>query len=345
MLFDRALTAASLTVGLGSAQLVIRPSHMEQAGSYKPTLWSPSLPSDQRPLVNSDSYTASSTADGRPYKAGSHTVRPQDNTTCATVGESQWTGTVDVTDERRLFFWFFDSRNDPAADPVVIWLNGGPGGSSMMGLFNEMGPCWLEPDAKVTSPNEYAWNKNASLLFIDQPAGVGFSTVAEGAPLPAGDLDGAQDFQVFLNVFFGDIFPDRARLPIHVAAESYGGHYAPTYLKHILDSRAFDSRSAFWGNITSLVLIDAVVDFVAPSIGAYELLCSGFRGGSRDIVTEQACEGIRLALPECERLGRSCDLSYDGHECYAMYRFCQLSIDGYYALEVEKGKRNPYNSE
>ncbi|KAH6605936.1 peptidase s10 [Trichoderma cornu-damae] len=53
-----------------------------------------------------------------PFKAGQFTLTPQDGSACATYGESQWTGTVDVTDSHRLFFWFFDSRNDiPRAIP------------------------------------------------------------------------------------------------------------------------------------------------------------------------------------------------------------------------------------
>lgn len=281
-------------------------------------------------------------ADGLPpYKAGKHTLRPQDNTTCASYGESQWTGTIDVTDGHRIFFWFFDSRNDPANDPIIIWLNGGPGGSSLMGLFNECGPCWLEPDANVTVANAWAWNNNASVLFIDQPAGVGFSSVKQGSPVAQVDMDGAEDFQTFLNLFFSDVFPDRASLPIHLAAESYGGHYAPTYVNHILETRAHDGRGAFWGNISSIVLVNAVLDFTASAVGSYELFCSDYRG---QVLNETACHVIREALPEVERLGRSCDMSYDGHECFAMWDFAERNIFSWYWSEIEKGGRNPYNS-
>ena len=303
----------------------------------------------QQPLVHSSLYSdgASSSSKKSPnlpsYKAGQHTIIEQDNSTCPTNGERQWTGTVDVTDEHRLFYWFFDSRNDPENDPIIFWINGGPGGSSMMGLFAEMGPCVLELNADEPVPNPWSWNNNASVLFIDQPAGVGLSSRKEGSPTPKLDFEGAVDFQVFLNIFFGDIFPDRARLPIHFAAESYGGHYGPTYVDHILKSRAYDSKHAFWGNITSLILVDAVIDFVAPKIGVYELLCSDFRGGN--IISTEDCDSIRLALPECEKLGRSCEASYDGYECLAMIRYCEEHIDGPYFKEVEKGKRNPYNSE
>lgn len=276
------------------------------------------------------------------FKAGQYNLRKQDNTTCATYGESQWTGTIDVTDTHRLFFWFFESRNDPVDDPIVIWINGGPGASSMLGLFNEIGPCSYESDANETTPNPWAWNRNASLLFIDQPAGVGFSSVAEGGRLPATDIDGAEDFQVFLNIFFQKVFPDKAHLPIYFTGESYGGHYAPVYTKHILESRAYNSKTAFWGNITSLVLVNALLDFTAPAIGVYELLCHQSRG--QGILNVTACDGIRQNLPETERLGRVCDLSYDGHECLAMMTYFMNNINNYYYELVQSGERSPYNS-
>ena len=277
-----------------------------------------------------------------PFPAGGFNFTRQQHTTCATYGESQWTGTIDVSDTRRLFFWFFESRNKPEKDPIVIWLNGGPGGSSMLGLFDEVGPCILKLGDNETTPNQWAWNNNASLLFIDQPAGVGFSTVAEGAQPPESDLDGAEDFQSFLNIFFQKVFPNKAHLPIHLAAESYGGHYAPVYVKHILDSRAYNSKSAFWGNIASLVLINALLDFTAPTIGTYELLCSYER--KYEIINATACDAIRQKLPQCERLGRLCDLSYDGHECIAMILCYAENVDVHYRALVDAGERSLYNS-
>ncbi|KAK5995274.1 Carboxypeptidase Y-like protein [Cladobotryum mycophilum] len=290
----------------------------------------------QHPLL--DAHHATSTTLS-PYKAGQFTLTPQGDSICTTHGESQWTGTIDVTDTHRLFFWFFDSRHDPENDPIIIWLNGGPGGSSMIGLFTEMGPCWLEPTSNATIPNEFSWNNNASLLFIDQPAGVGFSSLAGGAPIPSVDTDGQQDFQMFLNIFFSKVFPERAHLPIHLAAESYGGHYGPIYLKHILESRRYDSKTAFWGNITSLILVDAAVDMAAPAIGAYELLCLR----ADPILDEQACNSIRSNIPKLRGLAQYCEMSYDEDECWGMFTFAEEKIHIYYNKLTEEGKRSSYN--
>ncbi|KAJ3497189.1 hypothetical protein NLG97_g2091 [Lecanicillium saksenae] len=155
-----------------------------------------------------------------PFRFGNYTVREHDGTACTTSGEKQWTGTVDVTNERRLFYWFFDSQRDPAQDPVIIWLNGGPGRSSLRGLFHELGPCLLSRNDNKTIINPSSWNKNASLLFLDQPAGVGFSQIKRGGTYASSDKEVARDLQTFLCIFFGQVFPDRGKLPIHFA-----GHY------------------------------------------------------------------------------------------------------------------------
>jgi cathepsin A (carboxypeptidase C) len=221
-------------------------------------------------------------------------------------------------------------------------MNGGPGASSMMGLLTEMGPCWLEFNATRAKPNQWSWNNNASLLFIDQPAGTGLSTLANEISVPVKEQDTAQDFQQFLNIFFTDIFPGKKTLPIHIAAESYGGHFGPVYIYHILQSRRYNSNTAFWGNIKSLVLINALINWTGIYVGIYKLLCEDRK--KVGLLNATACASIARNLPEQQRLGRSCDLAYKGDECRAAYNYGEKFISAPYLDLVKADKRSMGNS-
>jgi serine carboxypeptidase len=75
-----------------------------------------------------------------------------------------------------MFFWFFESRSDPATAPLTVWLQGGPGDASIdqaVGGYN--GPCAVQADSRTTKLNPNSWNAKSNMLYIDQPALVGFT--------------------------------------------------------------------------------------------------------------------------------------------------------------------------
>lgn len=110
--------------------------------------------------------------------------------TCVTIFQTQkqYTGFVTIPPFTLLpvqqnytintFFWFIEARQTPEIAPLTIYLNGGPGSSSMVGLFQEVGPCEvveLTEDQLGTQARIWGWDRSSNLLFIDQPDQVGFS--------------------------------------------------------------------------------------------------------------------------------------------------------------------------
>ncbi|GJM87115.1 hypothetical protein PR202_ga03039 [Eleusine coracana subsp. coracana] len=94
------------------------------------------------------------------------------------VAFAQYSGYVTVNQERgrALFYWLMEAAGDAARKPLVLWLNGGPGCSSVAyGASEEIGPFRIKPNGTGLYLNKYSWNREANLLFLESPAGVGFS--------------------------------------------------------------------------------------------------------------------------------------------------------------------------
>ena len=142
-------------------------------------------------------------------------------------GFQQFSGyfTVNENHQRNIFYWYVESQNDPATDPVVLWTNGGPGCSGLLGLGTEHGPFYISRHGEL-SPNPYAWNTIANVLYVEQPAGVGYSYSEKKSDYTTSDSVAAADnYEVILK--FLDRFPERQKNPYYISSESYGGHYMP----------------------------------------------------------------------------------------------------------------------
>ncbi|KAG5013993.1 hypothetical protein AAZX31_09G228600 [Glycine max] len=133
---------------------------------------------------------------------------------------------------KNLFYYFVSSERSPEKDPVVLWLNGGPGCSSFDGFVYEHGPFNFEAaNSKGNLPtlhiNPYSWSKVSSVIYLDSPAGVGFSYSKNTSKYATGDLETASDTHLFLLKWFQQ-FPEFQANPFYIAGESYAGVYVPT---------------------------------------------------------------------------------------------------------------------
>lgn len=159
-----------------------------------------------------------------------------------TFPSQQFSGylTVDAAHGRVLHYWAFLSENDPSTDPVVVNYNGGPGCSSMDSLFYEQGPLhFVNPEQGTGVPeltiNPNRWSMNTTLIFIESPAGVGFSYSNTSSDYATNDNITAADSLESLVQFFTVKFPSLATNDFYIWGESYAGIYVPTLAYAVLE--------------------------------------------------------------------------------------------------------------
>lgn len=134
---------------------------------------------------------------------------------------------VDSTNNRNLFYWFVESTNNPASDPLVFWTNGGPGCSGLLGFLTEHGPFRPTSDGQSLVTNPYSWNQYANIIYIEAPAGVGFSYSDNPADyFLVNDTRTATDNYAAILAFMVK-YPQYNTSDFYVTGESYGGHYVP----------------------------------------------------------------------------------------------------------------------
>ncbi|KAL5116641.1 hypothetical protein ACEQ8H_005390 [Pleosporales sp. CAS-2024a] len=213
-----------------------------------------------------------------------------------TPGVNSYAGYVDLAPNVHIFYWFFESRNSPATDPITLWLNGGPGGDSLAGLFEENGPCTVNENL-ATVYNPYSWNNVSNMLYISQPVGVGFSYQTQGVgsftrdfyfnsteypatgrwplldPLNQGTVDTTdiaaiatwhvlQALLATLPQFDAKIGKLNASREFNLFTESYGGHYGPAFFEYFSAQNTKIKAGSMSGtplNFNSLGIINGII--------------------------------------------------------------------------------------
>ncbi|XP_062128401.1 venom serine carboxypeptidase-like [Drosophila sulfurigaster albostrigata] len=146
--------------------------------------------------------------------------------------------TVNNAYNSNLFFWYFPAEQQPENAPVVLWLQGGPGASSMIGLFMENGPLKLHSEGKLQK-RKYSWSKTHNTIFIDSPVGTGFSFTDQEEGYARNEDDVGRDLHEALKQLY-ELFDWSNSSGFWVTGESYAGKYVPALAYHI--HRAQKSR-------------------------------------------------------------------------------------------------------
>lgn len=258
----------------------------------------------------------------------------------------------DTDNDKNLFYWFFEKRTtsqlpagnpklesgDPSETPLVIWLTGGPGCSSSLALLSENGPCSVEPDGATTKVNPYSWTESANVLWLDQPADVGYSY---GQGNDSNEEMISEDAYYFLQAFFkSDEGKKYKESPLFIVGESYGGHYAPAIAHRILEGNKIVPSGLATLNLQGLAVGNGLTD---PE-EQYKWYAEMAYNNSHDIkaITEKTYDLMTDAIPLCTESISKCN-SGDGalnkFACQAAFEGCNIALTSPYRATG----RNPYD--
>uniref|UniRef100_A0A1J3CL83 Carboxypeptidase n=1 Tax=Noccaea caerulescens TaxID=107243 RepID=A0A1J3CL83_NOCCA len=237
----------------------------------------------------------------------------------------QYSGYITVNEERgrALFYWLVESpsNRDPKSRPLVLWLNGGPGCSSVAyGAAEEIGPFRVGSDGKTLYPKLYAWNKLANLLFLESPAGVGFSYTNTTSDLyTTGDQRTAEDAYRFLVNWF-ERFPQYKHRDFYIVGESYAGHFVPQLSKLVHERNKGFKNPAL--NLKGFMVGNAVTDDYHDYMGTFEYWWNhGLISDSTYHQLKTACYSVSSQHPslQCMEALRSAELEQGNIDPYSIF--------------------------
>ncbi|RXK37197.1 cathepsin A (carboxypeptidase C) [Tremella mesenterica] len=223
-----------------------------------------------------------------------------------------------------------------------MWINGGPGCSSALGLFMELGPCSVKDDPKNwndTEWNPYSWNNNANVFFLDEPISVGFSHAKHGQTVGTTE-EAAKDVQAFVAMFF-DAFKEFEGRDFHMAGESYGGRYLPVFASAVVDgNKALKASGRTPINLKSVMIGNGGTEYQTLSESYYTFQCTLHGGLNETVQSIQKCVELASAVPKCHKyLQKNCIDSHDYTECGMAALYCDEALgDSFVSAGV-----NPYD--
>lgn len=244
-----------------------------------------------------------------------------------------------LIDGNQLFYVYYQSQTNPSTDPVLLWLNGGPGCSSLFGMLGEIGPVTTDNFSGEFKLNQYSWNMQLNLLFIEQPAGVGFSKAADISHNWT-DVENAKNLLAGVKDFF-NTFSDLKGREFYISGESYAGIFIPHLAAEILEDKSTTNRVNLKGILIGNALTDPLVDYDRS------LVEFGFWRGLISIETYDKFQRLCPHLPDelrpdtdldgkyqeftgevshqCNQIRLKISEEFDGSDLYGIYRLCPIT--------------------
>ncbi|KAL2872869.1 hypothetical protein SGCOL_011989 [Colletotrichum sp. CLE4] len=257
----------------------------------------------------------------------SRTRYVQDSGICETTkGVKQYSGYFDVGTDQNMFFWFFEARKDANTAPVALWLNGGPGCSSMLGLFQENGPCTFNkaPGADpILNPN--SWNNVANMLYVDQPIGAGFSY---GTSDTDSTVKAAPKVWALMQSFYSK-FPDYKGREFGLFTESYGGHYGPEFIDHFQAQNDAIDKGTVKGEKIKIVALGIGNGWIDPVVQYKDYLEYAVNNTYNKIIDQPKFDELTKAYEkDCKPAMEKCTgLEGQNEACVAAENACYAAVE------------------
>ncbi|GKD37393.1 serine carboxypeptidase-like protein 13 [Tanacetum coccineum] len=169
---------------------------------------------------------------------------------------------VGESEDVQFFYYFIESEGNPKEDPIMLWLTGGPGCSGLSGLFYQIGPLTINYtnstlEKAILEINPYSWIKAASIIFLDQPAGTGFSYAKTSKAYITNDTSSTIHAYDFLTKWLVD-HPKFINSPLYVGGDSYSGIVLPMIVQEIYNGN--EAKEGTYINIKGYVLGNPFTD-------------------------------------------------------------------------------------
>lgn len=239
------------------------------------------------------------------------------------VKNKQYSGYLPVSKTGSLFYWYVE-KDTPSKDaPLVLWLNGGPGCSSLYGFFMENGPYQVNDQGEL-SPRQQSLTQFADYLVIDQPAGVGYS---QGTLKSYANESQAMDQLYSALQQFYKMHPDLADKPLFLAGQSYAGKYLPQLAIRIL-------KDAHHLHLQGLILGDP---WVNPRLQQQANIDYAYYHG---LIDDKAREQVKDLYQTCvNEIDKKTPSSRKANRaCRKIQEFIKLQASGLNLVNVSTGK-------
>ncbi|CAG8690784.1 14354_t:CDS:10 [Cetraspora pellucida] len=234
--------------------------------------------------------------------------------------------TIDESTNSNIFFWLMHNRHISDKSRLIIWLNGGPGCSSMDGVFLENGPWRINSD-QTLKMIDGSWIEFANVLYVDQPVGTGFSYVnATGYLRNVSQVPG--QFLTFLDKFF-EIFPEFSKDDMYLAGESFAGTFIPYIAAGIL-KRNNETTTTFdnYYNLKGIAIGNGWIDPIPQKTAESQLASCMAAENQSFTIHQDMCEELLMTILRSSRtvVGKkvTCLNQYDIRDYKDTYPSCGL---------------------